>query len=180
MSFAVDVKEYEELVAEAERLREELQHLNECQEGTASANAEYQLEIDRLRTALSRANVGMEQAERGLYLQLEKAESEIERLRAELEGFTHEAPGVAVYRLAGDKLERENVSELLAEFERLRTERDVYVNELKLAAAELDWFRRLLPLVQAVEDADEGYPEADAVCVMAHWMRDNPKPRSGT
>lgn len=54
------------------------------------------------------------------------------------------------------------------------------VSKLRAENAELDWFRRLLPFVQAVEDADEGYPEADAVCAMVHWMRDNPKPGAGT
>lgn len=132
-------------------------------------------------------------------------QAEVERLRAEAElkkyGFCNLDANVTVYGTAeackqtadwfAELVEyrrkyarEEELAALKAENAELRTtlgqQREIWNMSTPNIRGELEWFRRHEQLVREIIEADEGYPEQDAVHALSKWLEANPKPGAGT
>lgn len=122
----------------------------------------------------------------------EKHAKEVERLRAEnaalkTEARTRDAEHASLLEAQIKRLEREyqeaqnGFNDHVALCKQLQAENAELRGSCDLDNfLELKWFRRHEQLVREIIEADEGYPEQDAVHALSKWLEANPKPGAGT
>ena len=140
------------LAAEVERLRVELQKVQNAASTARAQQALAEADCDRWRNEAAKLAVDTADAHRVKELEAENAE--LRKLTDDVD------TGVQVYRLVSDNTEaRVNVAELLTEFNRIK--------------ARLAWFEAALPhLLSAIED----YDDIEAVDAAKEWLEQHPKP----